>query len=297
MTKTFDLQSSSNMLAFCHIEKAAGTTLIHILRRVFFLQYAAVRPMYSTSGHSFTARDLRMMKRCQPFLKAVGGHAVVPHVDLAESGREIQFITQLRNPVDRTISQYRYWISAMKKSTTPKEFLDDPTTRNFQTKKIAGCEDLSAAKRIIRDRFLLAGTVDTFDEFLVLLANRLGMPLELFTYQKQNVAQRTKSPTIPDDFFGHLERTNQMDYELFRWVGSELFNTYLAEYDGDFSSDLMRFRILLRAPPARRAVRTIDSIYRNVYIKPLTGIIRLGNGLPYKGSYAFRKSDRIGVGL
>jgi hypothetical protein len=274
------------LLAFCHIEKAAGTSLTHILRRIYFLRYAAVRPLHSRDSYYFTARDLQTTKRINPFLCAIGGHSVVPHGDLLNSPESLSFITQVREPVARAASQYRFWVSRMKLNMSWEAFLKHPVSQNFQVKKIAGCEDLDLAKENISKHFMLAGTVDQFDEFLVLLAEKLRMPLDLFTYSKQNVDTGSRHVQMPDSFFDQLRERNRLDQKLYEWIETKLLVDYVAEYSGNFSSDLEGFRTRQQVVASPRIGPVMDSVYRNVYLKPVSGLIRLSNGLPYHGSYS-----------
>jgi hypothetical protein len=59
-------------VVFVHIEKAAGTTFIHTLRRNYFLRYLDVRPFSPASNSIFTARDLELSLRVNPWLMAFG---------------------------------------------------------------------------------------------------------------------------------------------------------------------------------------------------------------------------------
>ena len=280
--------SEHDLLGFCHIEKAAGTSLIHVFRRLFFLRYAAVRPLHAESGHEFTSRDLRTVLRCNPLLRAFGGHAVVPHGDLDDFDRNVRYVTQLREPVARVLSQYRFWRSRMGKSMSVDEFLEDPTTRDYQVRKIAGSDDLELAKRTILDKFLLVGTVDQFDEFLVLLAGLLQRPVDDFTYVRKNVATEAGALRDAPEIETRIARQNRLDAELYRWVRDELLETYVERHDGDFESELRRFRARQDRHSPHRLRLLVDYLYRNAYWKPLTGLIRVRNGLPYFGSYAFR---------
>jgi hypothetical protein len=277
---------AKKLLAFCHIEKAAGTSLTHILRRIFFLRYATVRPMHERDTRFFTSRDLNTAQLLNPFLLGIGGHSIVPHGDLLSASRGLAFITQIREPVARAASQYRFWVNRMKVEGSWQAFLEHPASQNFQVKKIAGCEDLDLAKENIEQHFLLAGTVDQFDEFLVLLAKKLGMPLHLFTYSIQNVDAQPKQITLPDLFYDRLRERNMLDQQLYEWVRTAMYSKYIADYSGDFSSDLDDFRNLQHAPLRPKARISIDWLYRNGYLKPVSGLIRLFNGLPYSGSYS-----------
>jgi hypothetical protein len=170
--------------------------------------------------------------------------------------------------------------------TSWEAFLKHPASKNFQVKKLAGCENLDLAKENISKYFLLAGTVNQFDAFLVLLAKKLEMPLELFTYDKQNVDANPQQLTMPELFFDGLRERNQLDQELYDWIDTKLFPEYVAEYPDDFSSDLAEFRLLQQVASRPRVKPAIDFVYRNAYLKPVSGIIRVFNGLPYQGSYS-----------
>jgi hypothetical protein len=274
------------LLAFCHIEKAAGTSLTHILRRIFFLRYATVRPMHKRDTLFFTSRDLNTAQLLNPFLLGIGGHSIVPHGDLLAASQRLAFITQIREPVARAASQYGFWVNRMNLEGSWQAFLEHPVSQNFQVKKIAGCEDLDLAKENIEKHFLLAGTVDQFDEFLVLLARQIGMPLHLFTYRIRNVGTKPKQATLPALFYDRLRERNRLDQQLYEWVRTDLYSKYIAEYPGDFSADLHDFRNLQRDAVQPKTGILLDSIYRNGYLKPVSGLIRLCNGLPYNGSYS-----------
>ena len=284
--RQMDYSDPGFLLAFCHIEKAAGTSLTHILRRIFFLRYAAVRPLQSGTGHYFTYRDLVTFKKCNPFLRAIGGHSVVPHTDLVSFSPQIKFITQVRDPVARAVSQYRFWVNRMNEKPDTDAFLAHHASSNFQVRKIAGVDDLELAKEMIRRYFLLAGSVRQFDEFLVLLAGKLRMPIEWFTYERKNIAREDGHAVLPGDFSAKLRERNQLDQALFDWIETEYFPDLVANYEGDFAANLRKFRTLQARHARPRLALCIDSMYRNAYIKPLTGLIRLAHGLPYSGSYA-----------
>lgn len=279
--------SPGRLLAFCHIEKAAGTSLTHILRRIFFLRYADVRPMHSKKEYYFTARDLKTMRAINPFLAAIGGHSVVPHGDLMKAANELTFITQLRDPVRRAVSMYRYWVNQRIDVSGPAAFLEHPLSSNFQVKKLAGREDLELARDNLRRHFLLAGTVEQFDAFLVLLARKLDMPLERLTYRPRNVNPAPDRLQVTDEFVDALRRRNQLDQQLYDYVANDLHSEYVAQYPGDFSADLDRFRRLQSAAADVRVKPLVDFVYRSAWLGPVSGSIRVANGLPYKGSYSY----------
>jgi hypothetical protein len=229
---------------------------------------------------------LNTIKRINPWLKGIGGHSVVPYGDLLSTTERLEFISQLRDPVSRAVSQYRFWQARGIDSSGPDAFLAHPVSRNFQVKKLAGKEDLDLAKKNIHNHFLLIGTVEQFDAFLVLLADRLGLAIGQFTYVRRNVAENRSLEELPESFVEKLRERNELDQQLYDWASTELFDRYVDDYHGDFKAALEEFKHLQKAASISRPKVLLDAAYRNLYLKPVTGLIRVANGLPFSGSYS-----------
>lgn len=263
-------------IAFVHIEKAAGTTFIHILRRNFFLRYLDVRPYSPASNAIFTARDLQLSLRLNPWLRAFGGHAVRPFGDLAETYPNIRFVTILRDPARRYISQYLYGNAVLNLKLTFDEFLADPRTHDFQTRKIAGEADVARAIQILNQRFLAVGLVERLDQFLMTLTARLQPGKFRGAYEARNVGSYPNEEI--ELFNAHVDainEVNQADVVLYRHVQKMLDET-----------DPIGPRQTAEALSWRdRAKYFVDGAMRKAYYEPVTGLIRIRNGLTMKGSY------------
>ncbi len=125
------MDRKKDLLAFVHMEKSAGTSFIHILRRNFLFRYLDVRPFWPESDGVFTARDLRASKRLLPDLRCIAGHAVKPYADLSSAHECVLYVTVLRNPVRRYISQYQHWRERMRRKVEFKEFLENRLGKEF----------------------------------------------------------------------------------------------------------------------------------------------------------------------
>ena len=244
----------------------------------------AVRPVKRGSPH-FSEADLTACLRMNPYLRCIAGHSIVPYRSLGRYDGTVSYITQLREPVARAVSQVRFWNARMGKNFDAEAFLDHHTAANLQTRKIAGNDDVNAAKQIIRERFLLAAAVDQFDEMVVLLSARLGVPLEMMTYTTQNRARPTSDNALPDGFVDRLQEINEIDTELYRWVREDLFRDYVDAYQGDFNESLSKLKSVQDTGSRHHARNMVDFLYRNLYVKPVSGGWRMINGLPYRGSY------------
>lgn len=278
--------SKREILAFCHIEKAAGTSLIHVLRQLFGTGYLDVRPI-SRGQHSFFNRaDFELLDSFVPRIGCIGGHSVVPHSDLLDADANFRYLTLFRDPKSRVLSHYRFWVQRMGSNFGPEEFLQHPVASNFQVRKIAGSNDLEKAKEVIRDRFLLVGTIEEFDEFLVLLNGILKAPFNKILYRSKNIASDNKALQLPQGFHERVEELNDLDRELYDWVRNELIPEYIKQHGAGFAEDLKEFKGLLNDPDTQPTKAIPSLIMRRAYVRPVTGLIRRWNGMPYSGSYA-----------
>ena len=278
--------SKRGVLAFCHIEKAAGTSLIHVLRQLFGTSYIDARPI-SRGQHSFFNRaDFELLDSFVPRIACIGGHSVVPHSNLVEADADFRFLTLFREPISRVLSHYKFWVQRMGSNFGPEEFLQHPVANNFQVRKIAGENDLEKAMQIIRDRFLLVGTIEAFDEFLVLLNGILNTQVDKILYRSKNIASDNQLLQLPKGFHERVAELNDLDRDLYAWVKNKLMPEYIKQHGAGFDDDLQAFKRLLNDPDTRPAKAIPSLIMRRAYVRPVTGLIRRWNGMPYSGSYA-----------
>jgi len=276
---------NSNILAFIHIEKAAGQTFTRILENNYIWRHCRVATLKKEHHGVFQWDDLRTLLRINPFLRALAGHSLVPYSNLMDHSPQIKYITILRDPIKRYISHYQYWIQVLKKKISFEEFLSMEYSYNFQTKKIAGTEDLEEAKTILNEKVFLAGIVEEFDQFLVVLKNKLAPEPFDIAYERRNVAQANRVRNRIYEKFEEYEekivQNNHLDMQLYKYVKDKLFIQEKERYlgsnrDSSFDSTLTFNKI-------RRDI--VGKLYRNLYMGPLINLIRYKNGLKVGGSY------------
>lgn len=263
------------LVAFVHIEKTAGTSMIHILRHNFFPGYVDVRPL-SHGDQIFRESDLRKYLRINPFLKVIGGHSVVPSSGLERCAQMI-YITLLRDPVKRYISQIRYWQSHLGKSLSIEDFLNREHSKNLQTKKIAGCADIDRAIEIIDRENFYVGIVERFDEFLLELqsAFRRDGFRAIKIERNINRTHSTAPQDIIDRYHDGIIDNNRLDISLYNHVKARIEVQYTGhKHDG------------IKIPSHQYTPKLLaDYLVRKSYLEPVSNWIRTHNGLEAKGSY------------
>ena len=282
----FDI--SKDMLAFVHIEKAAGTTFIHILRSNFFMRYCDVKPLESKSEKLFSPNDFKKVITINPFVKCIAGHSINPTIKLLSVVPNIKYITILRNPIERFVSQYQYWVEGMGKKLTFEQFLKSGAA-NLQTKKIAGTANLSKAKKILTKSFFLVGIVEEFDQFLILLKNKMK-PFDFEPMYEIKNFSNSKSPIKKkinrgiEDYYDDIIKVNLLDIDLYNFAKDYLLPKEKENYGKNFINDLNNFKSLPKKHFKDFKMYT-DYFFRKCYYDPIFKIIRKKNGLPAKGSY------------
>lgn len=274
--------SDSPLFAFVHIEKAAGTTLIHVLRRNFFCGYVDVRPLNSSSKGFFLSDDLKKYLYINPFLKCLGGHSVSP-AHLAYDEKKILFFTVLRDPVRRYVSQFRYLVAINRLPNDFEKFLKDSSYHDFQTKKIAGTADVEKAKMLL-GHMLEVGIVEDFDDFLIRLKHSLSPYLDFdpsFNIKNTNT-KISNDQQIISQYKDVICENNAQDQELYRHVRDCLIPERKKHLGPEFEQKVKTNNVTSKNYYLKPAM---DYSLRKFYYAPVSGFIRACSGLSVKGSY------------
>jgi hypothetical protein len=116
---------------------------------------------------------------------------------------------------------------------------------NAQTSWIAGTDDLDAAIRTLREKFVFVGLVEHFDESLVMFQRKAADHRLNINYRSRNVAPKNaiKNQLLEDP------RTNSMlieahrkDLALYEFVRDELYPQQKREYGSILDHDVEIFR-------------------------------------------------------
>lgn len=242
---------------FLHIPKTGGTTL----RDIIYGQYGATEVL-ELKYLMTSEEDLAQLSDDEKDnFKIIMGHFSYGLHNLLK--QETDYLALLREPVSRVISGYEYikthagnQFYGKVSNLTLEEYLEsgvDILVDNGQTRLLAGLgrseenapydkldeKYLFAAKENIKKDFLLIGTLERYDEFLVFLKRLLNWKTPYYS-----VANRTKKilkvNNLNPETINAIKRYNRFDIELYSYV-SQLFDEKVSAAGDDFTKDLSKF--------------------------------------------------------
>jgi hypothetical protein len=217
-------------LLLVHLPKTAGTTLAQLMR------YHYRGGAFKGAGNVLSRLDeaeprLQLIGR-KPRVRASAGHV---SFGLAEQVLpDATFVTILREPVARTLSQYYFLTESgngtgLVPSWLDREVrgmgLDEAFERGYlvddlQTRMLCGlvspydelpADALARATTNLHDRFAYVGTTERFDELLAVLNLALGWPTTAYERARENTRRPREAP---DDLLPLAAERNRLDTEL-----------------------------------------------------------------------------------
>lgn len=246
---------------FTHIPKTAGSTFRQILSRNFSRTETLM-----LEGRKNTAELSRLYSMSDSELskyRLIAGH--VPHGLHHRLNCKVQYLTVLRDPVEKVISNYLYILNTPTHyryrtltnwsggGVMPFEvFVTDFSTGQLQDQmvRLLSCDDarhnhagvgsneLETAKTRLQNDYVF-GLQEHFDYFLLLLQKQLGF--EAISYQRANTTmRRLHDVTITERDRQIARSVNALDTELYEYALKSFFRT-VSEW-GISEDDLARFR-------------------------------------------------------
>jgi hypothetical protein len=263
-----EVPPQTSLVAFVHIPKTAGGTVIEMFAQV----YSRSKATLHDAGNYFTgpekaARKLQRREGGWTEWERRGGRLTAGHVPYALFRQHLphgtRYMTVLREPVDRVVSHYYQhfqWRRGESDSPAPRsgpggpasmeEAFErgDPRACNLATRLLCGHPSptgtlpgsaLSDAKANLRD-FAFVGLQERFEESMLLLQRMLD--LEPTPYVNRHV---TVGRPLVEDLSGTerqlIREHNQLDSELYEFA-VRLFDEAVASAGGDFAAESERLR-------------------------------------------------------
>jgi hypothetical protein len=259
--------SAEPLILFLHVPKTGGTTLQRIIGR----QYPSDAICMIRRPTPRTPAELRERSRTfSPHAAVIQGHMPFGLHELL--ARRATYITLLRNPIDRVISDYYFILSRPvhslhetlhSESISLVEFASMgrfPGVDNLQTRLLSGrgmspkactTDILDEAKRNLREHFSVVGLTERFDETLILLKRLFRWRFVL--YVRRNVIRdRPDTRSVDEHTLRAIESSNQLDIELYHYARA-MFEEGISRQGLDFDIELEAFRRINRQYAARPA--------------------------------------------
>jgi hypothetical protein len=252
---------SGSSLIFLHIPKTAGSTFHMILnsrfsesetQNLFGSRYSEPEIAQFINAPAEAKKHIRLLKGHMPF----GLHQYLPG--------HSQYISVLRDPVERVISQYYYikknvhnplheqvekggmsiaeFVSsgiAVGMNNGQCRFLNgDLDEFNFDTCDVSLFENV---KKHIDEQFIWLGITERFDESILLLSILMGWEKQPH-YIRENISKTRKSRAeISAGDIEVIKRYNEFDMQLYQYA-NELLDENIASLKG-FQQDVDAFKL------------------------------------------------------
>jgi Sulfotransferase family len=262
------------IIIFLHLPKACGTTLTKLLMRWFTPgEVFAVDRRKPAEIRSALEKRARQKS---PRLRLIVGHAAFGLHETLD--RPVQYITVLREPVQRLLSNYRYvqrtrehrlHAEVSSGALTLKEFA--ARFSDLQTRYLGGApnvrpdaDTLARAKENLRRYFAVAGVADRFDESALLIHRAFGRKLRGFSSENVGGSERSAHALDASERCA-LHAASELDADLWSFA-QRRFDALVAAQDESLTAELARLR------RANRRAETIAGVMRR--FKPVRWLAR-----------------------
>lgn len=268
--------STDAAIIFIHLPKCGGTTL----NRIIEWEYApttvfSVDPsFFRWSYHQLIKWPARRLARMRVFKGHMpfGLHKLLP--------QPATYISILRDPIDRAVSEYHYALSRKihpqhrtMRRLTLEEYIRTTPHSNVQTKLIAGlqngydflagdCTDqtLATAKENLARHFSVVGPAERFDEALALA--KLTFNWRIRHYANFNVTRsRPSSDSIPRRTRELIAERYRFDLALYQHACS-LFDQLAARHQQELPIELENVRRAKALSPSQLLYYRVASAAR-----------------------------------
>jgi len=277
----------NNIIAFAHIPKTAGTTLVSILRRSYGTRHFDRPGFY----RPLTAEDLTQIRKIYRNLASLAGHTIQPHSDL-HTQHPIRYYTFFRDPEKRLISEFKFHVRRSAYDGKVHNNLIKtwntwlPNRRNYQCKYISNEESAEKTIEVIQDRISFIGLLERFDESLILLKKWANDPRLNIHYKTLNKGDggsehgRVTQTLIQEiDLFckqlandpslnAQLTEAVSEDQKLYDYICSVLYPKQCSEYGQTLAQDTDQFKKENQQIETKATETTGSKLFRDLIWKP-----------------------------
>ena len=234
------------MICLTHIPKTGGTTFRYILINNYSWRHydfpESKKKFVNLSEYPFNSCVIR-------HIKSMSGHWLRYSDNTKHLVPDLKFIVFLRDPIMRIISLFfhiqRYENSGINFKKWVENEYKGPILSNFQTKYIAGDNNLELAKSILQNGYFFVGLTELFDESLLILRKKLGVHFDVRYVIKRYSKNRSRE-ILNDNYnkksLEKLYEHNDLDLQLYKYVKNDLFSMYQREHGYISEKEIGEFR-------------------------------------------------------
>ena len=255
---------SSYTLVFIHLPKAAGSTLQRIIDRqyrgqkTFDIDGNGIARVQASIDH---LRALSEAERAE--IRCLKGH--VPFGVGQWLRSPVQYISMLREPVARAISDFNFAVSSPEhnlyrevneKGMSLLQYVEmraQSGLANMYTRLLSGCVNwenlalsaalsqntLESAKENVR-KCAAVGITERFDESLLLFKKKLGWSSCYYVRENVTPSIRVTRNQVSSDVEKAIKEYYLLDIELYQYC-LEIFNETIQRAGSDFQTELAEF--------------------------------------------------------
>jgi hypothetical protein len=243
---------NDRLLVFAHMMKTAGTSLSKQLIAHFGGKMHIVSgglkmddDYYNKTG---LEQDLALFNQK---LKIITGHPMRPYIDFGKEEQRMVWFTFFREPKKRYVSHYLHdfkWsgdfskdrYKGMKdKSIIEWEKLDD--YKNYQTRFIAGEDNVDKAIEILESKFSWLGITEEYETSMHSFRSYFDLNhlhIET-TATNTNLADKDTKNEVHEIYSDFIAEMNQNDIELYEYVKNQIWPKYKKlAFDTDNKSEV-----------------------------------------------------------
>lgn len=259
---------------FIHIPKTAGTSINTLLS----YQYGHRGNFWHTTQESWEIAKARFIEhiRVHPDdCNLVRGH--IPYGWDSIAPRNYKYITFLRDPLERSVSQYNFainhgrgiWFDELSAFDGLEDYLCNVNLighDNYQLRYLSGIGPRKAVARIhleqtcgrIKDEQIVVGCLSHMQESIILMSAILGWKKPIFNLRYNLGGQRSRVD-IPKSVEAKFRDLNALDYELYDYARSGLYEV-ISKHKRAYELRMKLFK--LYGPTCAKMAHYLGNIYR-----------------------------------
>jgi len=297
-----DSRVDAPLLVFVHLRKTAGTTLSYVMWRQFRRGAAIDLNAATVEAANRTWNAMTAEQRAR--VRCIRGH--LPFGADLFAPRAVEFLTVLRDPVERVISEYffnltnagqKHHAALTRGRITLDQYVHSELAveaHNAQTRLLAGPDSgaspeaqLESAMTSLRDRIAVVGISERLDETLLLCRAVFGW--RHVVYRRINVNRRRRpTATLAPASLAAIEEANSLDRRLYRFACAR-FEAMLHQHRVT-PAQASRLR---RASEAYGAIRRMLGFPREMWIEAQMAAARRRVAAAPRAETQARESKRL----